>query len=232
VGNLPAGRQAGKTSKYFKYAIGEIVLVVIGILIALQINNWNELRKNRQKETTILKQIHKDFTSNKIQLDSIKLNNQNVIAGCNQFISLLPLKKDPTSIDSIIKYFGIVFSIKTFNPSNGSIEALISSSTFDVIQNDTLRNLLVSWKDVYNDYTEEEQYARDLQIWELLPFIRKNMDFLNPYSEQNYNLISTPEFQNLWMAKQSSVQEILDAIRDERIEVYIDEIIRLTENHN
>lgn len=35
-----------KTGKYFKYAIGEIVLVVIGILIALQINNWNESRKN------------------------------------------------------------------------------------------------------------------------------------------------------------------------------------------
>tara|TARA_B100000508_G_scaffold107348_1_gene85427 strand:- start:44 stop:181 length:138 start_codon:yes stop_codon:yes gene_type:complete len=35
-----------KTSKYFKYAIGEIILVVIGILIALQINNWNELRKS------------------------------------------------------------------------------------------------------------------------------------------------------------------------------------------
>jgi hypothetical protein len=42
--NLPTG-QAGKTSKYLKYAIGEIVLVVIGILIALQINNWNEERK-------------------------------------------------------------------------------------------------------------------------------------------------------------------------------------------
>ena len=40
----------GKTGKYFKYAIGEILLVVIGILIALQINNWNENRKNEDKE--------------------------------------------------------------------------------------------------------------------------------------------------------------------------------------
>ena len=45
----------GKTSKYIKYAIGEIVLVVIGILIALQINNWNE-QKNEQKNATILAQ--------------------------------------------------------------------------------------------------------------------------------------------------------------------------------
>jgi hypothetical protein len=44
----------GKTSKYFKYAIGEIILVVIGILIALSINNWNENRKATIEETAIL----------------------------------------------------------------------------------------------------------------------------------------------------------------------------------
>ena len=38
--------ETGKTSKYFKYAIGEIVLVVIGILIALQINSWNDITNN------------------------------------------------------------------------------------------------------------------------------------------------------------------------------------------
>ena len=58
--NLPAG-QAGKTSKYFKYAIGEIVLVVIGILIALQINNWNEKRLNENKITSILKEVQNDL---------------------------------------------------------------------------------------------------------------------------------------------------------------------------
>ena len=47
--NPPVGR-AGKTGKYFKYAIGEIILVVIGILIALQINNWSEGRKDTKKE--------------------------------------------------------------------------------------------------------------------------------------------------------------------------------------
>lgn len=47
----------GKTGKYFKYAIGEIVLVVIGILIALQINNWNEWRKDRVKEKIILNDL-------------------------------------------------------------------------------------------------------------------------------------------------------------------------------
>jgi hypothetical protein len=49
--------EQNKTSRYFKYAIGEIILVVIGILIALQINNWNESRKSKTFETEILTQI-------------------------------------------------------------------------------------------------------------------------------------------------------------------------------
>ena len=53
-----------ETSKYLRYAVGEVVLVVIGILIALQINNWNENRKENIVEQTLLKQLLKDFESN------------------------------------------------------------------------------------------------------------------------------------------------------------------------
>ena len=56
----------GKTIKYFKYAIGEIILVVIGILIALSINNWNELQKDtselNQYKQRLIKQFQKDST--------------------------------------------------------------------------------------------------------------------------------------------------------------------------
>ena len=53
--------EKNKTGKYLKYAIGEIVLVVIGILIALQINNWNENRKDTIAESNILQDIKGSF---------------------------------------------------------------------------------------------------------------------------------------------------------------------------
>src|SRR5210317_465306 len=56
--------QVGSARKYLFYAIGEIALVVIGILIALQINNWNEWRKDRDKEHSILKELQSDFEVN------------------------------------------------------------------------------------------------------------------------------------------------------------------------
>ena len=57
-----------KTGKYFKYAIGEIVLVVIGILIALSINNWNQTLKNRKAEKQILESLHNEFLLTKKEL--------------------------------------------------------------------------------------------------------------------------------------------------------------------
>ncbi|WP_417200046.1 DUF6090 family protein [Bizionia sp.] len=53
--------QGGKTARYFKYAIGEIILVVIGILIALSINNWNENRKHASAEQEFFKSIKNDL---------------------------------------------------------------------------------------------------------------------------------------------------------------------------
>jgi len=57
----------GKTSKYLKYAIGEIVLVVIGILIALQINNWNEYRKLKKVELDLLYDLKDVLEGGKIE---------------------------------------------------------------------------------------------------------------------------------------------------------------------
>ena len=71
----------GKTAKYFKYAIGEIVLVVIGILIALSINTWNENRKNKNEASFQLSKLKDNLNADKAQIkmvideDSTYINN-------------------------------------------------------------------------------------------------------------------------------------------------------------
>mgnify|MGYP000456679657 CR=1 FL=1 len=72
--------ETGKTTKYFKYAIGEIVLVVIGILIALQINNWNENRKKNQTLKIALTNIVNDLKFDQEQL-KFEANLYNVKTG-------------------------------------------------------------------------------------------------------------------------------------------------------
>jgi len=66
-----------RTSNYLKYAIGEIVLVMIGILLALQVNNWNELRKMRAKESGYLERLQEDVSSDLQQYNlNIEFYNQ------------------------------------------------------------------------------------------------------------------------------------------------------------
>ena len=64
--------ETGKTSKYLKYAIGEIILVVIGILIALSINNWNEERKTNRQLQGYLSSIAKNIQSDTLEINIIK----------------------------------------------------------------------------------------------------------------------------------------------------------------
>jgi hypothetical protein len=67
-------------SKYLVYGIGEIVLVVIGILIALSINNWNDGRKDNLKEQAILVQLEKEYNANLVQLEDKMQMSSSVIA--------------------------------------------------------------------------------------------------------------------------------------------------------
>jgi len=152
-----------KTGKYFKYAIGEIILVVIGILIALSINNWNEGRIKDNKETAILANIHKEFIANKIQLKKIIKAHKKEHNSLAKIISHFPFtsKPEPIVLDSLSRYIWDSYSGYTFDPSQTSINALISTSSFDIISNPELRNLLISWNDLVKDYQDEELANRD-----------------------------------------------------------------------
>ena len=79
--------EKNKTGKYLKYAIGEIILVVIGILIALSINNWNEARKSKAFEQEMLKQIQTNLISDKTTLSEIIKNNTNAILSSKKVLN-------------------------------------------------------------------------------------------------------------------------------------------------
>ena len=104
----------GKTGAYLKYALGEIILVVIGILLALQINNWNELRKARTKEKILLGQIREDYQANLIQLEEKMTTREKImISG----VALLEAFDNPSSAnrDSVIKNIAINNKINSKN---------------------------------------------------------------------------------------------------------------------
>ena len=125
--------EKNKTGKYFKYAIGEIILVVIGILIALQINNWNESRIDRISEQAILKQLQSEFKSNLKQLDE-KIGIRSYIM--NSAIQLLSNIDDTAirNVDSIEMHIAKTIPYTTFDPI---INDLATSGNLRLIRNDS-----------------------------------------------------------------------------------------------
>jgi hypothetical protein len=216
-----------KTGKYFKYAIGEIILVVIGILIALSINNWNDNRKNRISERKLLDNIHRDFVQNKIQFDTVKAINYRNLAALNSRIALFPIKRDSAKIAAFQSY-QIAPGI-SYNPYSSSIKSVINSNSLELIQDEELRKYLVSWEDVLLDYQEEEiAYFKFMneQFW---PYVRENFDFLGSDQEMIKDGFSSIITQNMMVSRRDNIRGIIKAIEEEPIEHHINKIIRLTQ---
>ncbi|WP_152604768.1 DUF6090 family protein [Psychroserpens jangbogonensis] len=226
-----------KTGKYLKYAIGEVILVVIGILIALSINDWNENRLKSNKEKIVLANIHKEFNENKMQLDSVLYWHRKIHFSCSKIMSLFPIKSkpEPEVLDSLSVYLWDSYGGHTFNPSQSSINALMSTSSFDIINDKSLRNLLISWNDLVEDYQEEEQYSRNYVWNQYDPYMSKHFDwnFNLKDSRNNFAVLQTLEFEYKVKSRHDFVDQILTSSGELKIlKETLDKIIELTKPIN
>lgn len=130
-----------KPMKYVRYAVGEIILVVIGILIALSINNWNEDQKERVQEKILLEQLREDYLSNLQQLDS-KIATRKLIINSSK--ALLTYFDNPklASRDSVISKLSNLGLTVTYDPIDND---LLASGQISIIKNQKLKTLLTKW---------------------------------------------------------------------------------------
>ncbi|QIE58733.1 hypothetical protein G5B37_03890 [Rasiella rasia] len=133
----------GKTGKYFKYAIGEIILVVIGILIALQINNWNENRKNKITEANYYCRILDDFELNEKLIDENYELTTNRIELTKELIKDLNIIPNDRSI--ILNKFTAALRHDVSVPSNITFEDLTSSGQLKLLTDIKLKNRLIEY---------------------------------------------------------------------------------------
>ena len=148
-----------KTGKYFKYAIGEIVLVVIGILIALQINNWNENRKERNKEINYLKNLKVDLENEILNSEEFVAYHFRKVQACSKLIN----EGTPTNIKEVQVYtdtYETVFDWKDFVPNNNTFKELLSSGNLSLIKNDSIKNGLLELEKNYASIAGSEYHMR------------------------------------------------------------------------
>ena len=174
----------GNTGKYFKYAIGEIILVVIGILIALSINNQNENRKERAQEQELLLQLHSEFESNLEQLDQKTGMREQMIFASLKLLQSID-SPETRQADSIIKFIGFTGINPTFDPIVNDIN---SSGRIQLLQNKNLKERLARWTSEVIQVTEEEQIWSDYRNNEYIPLLSQKgllRNILNQYWKDN-----------------------------------------------
>jgi len=142
-----------KPTQYLRYAIGEILLVVIGILIALQINNWNEERLGLIQEKTTLSNLNIEFKENLKNLDSIDKILLHTISATERIFKMF--KEEPNQ-DS--RKFDILLhkalASPSWKPSEFVLNDLKNSGGLSKLNNNELKKLLFKWSRFFNELQE------------------------------------------------------------------------------
>lgn len=144
-----------KLVKYFIYAFGEVLVVIIGILIAIQINGWNNDRIQAKKEVAYIEEIRKSLLQDLNRIEFIIAFNHKKDSCINRSIELLGTKM---SNEERASEFTLLFIESTtvyeiFRPNNVAFNNMISAETIELISNDSLR---MAFADYYGRETEYE----------------------------------------------------------------------------
>lgn len=194
-----------KFSKYLIYAVGEIVLVVIGILIALSINNWNEDKKTEKNRQRLISSLIEDFeyTYNDIvddELPYLNLLQENM----GKFQKLSKSNEEIITVDSLRVLIPYFFSYNHFNPSLTTYNEAVSSGNLSLLKNKELMNLFTRFMQ-YLESLSETEYQSNYSYyngasWEFRktvdPDILSGSSKIDMSYEEYRAMISTPLAQN------------------------------------
>ncbi|MEZ4803062.1 MAG: DUF6090 family protein [Gelidibacter sp.] len=147
-------------SRYLVYAVGEIILVVIGILIALGINDWNQDHKNQQHEALYLKDLNRDIKADIVTLQERITGNDERLANIDAIIKVLG-SNEKYHVNDIPKFLSYNLSLTSesyFIPEKSTINQIESSSDGNLITNKKLRDRIFSY------YSNCERTEKNMEV--------------------------------------------------------------------
>lgn len=162
-----------KKIQYLKYALGEILLVVIGILIALQINNWNQSVKDKKSLNEYLIKIKSHTSQDIVQLEELSKGRKQIADLCKKARNSILNKTEKDNL-FLFKISGAAFVDFYFKPNSGGYESLKNSKYYGKINNTKLDSLLAKYENLvgiiaenersYNQYTVHQENFIDTQF--------------------------------------------------------------------
>jgi hypothetical protein len=204
-----------KFRRYLKYAIGEIVLVVIGILIAVAINSWKIESGNRSQEVKILNQLLVEYEANLEEIDQkIEMRNL-IIRSVEMLIHYADNGVEESFLDSVSFHFNRTKYDPTFDPAEGVTNELLNSGKFYLIQSEELKTQLTSWSGAVGELTEQEILTANLIYQSYIPYLNENFDLrstINHKADDKMNQLFTKGRSRTLNVPRSMSQDVFEEI--------------------
>lgn len=221
----------GKTMKYFKYAFGEIILVVIGILIALQINNWNEINKSNAETSNYIDSFYEENKSNKESIILAIAYNEEKIKSVDSLKQFLLSKNYTHKRINIL--CATLMGMSNYDPSTTTMENISASGDFDLIKDIDLRKLIINTYKAYKTTTKLETILNDYLNKYVSPFFIENVRF-NDFSSLKKDFIKDPKFENIVLGYEVLLNQQINGYKEnlDKISLLDDKLIKYTKEND
>ena len=180
-------RPARPVGRYLIYAIGEIILVVIGILIALQINNWNERQKDRKASIEIYKNLHSSLQQDSIAVQTI-IDTQDKSLLTQKSLILkdfeeFQFENGDINLDSFL--MDIMFGTLSFYPKDGIYNLILSNNGIDLMESNQIKDAINNlYEYQYKRYENLDPVIENKFQYGLMPVTSKKLDFVLEFTPQ------------------------------------------------
>jgi hypothetical protein len=182
--------------------IGEIFIVIIGILLALQVDSWNTERENRAESQVFLRRLKNEFLENRNQLlQKIEMRNS-ALGSARELLRFVDGEAGELSSSSVDSLLAVALPVYTFDPSLGVLNQLTSTDKLTLIRNEVLNDTLSIWNALIEDFKEDENMYNSYNHNHFRPFLYKHYNGRNIINSRIRNkvinpiLLSSPELVN------------------------------------
>ncbi|MBN4084968.1 hypothetical protein JYT89_01355 [Flavobacteriaceae bacterium AH-315-B10] len=209
-----------KFSKYAVYAIGEILLVVIGILIALQINNWNENRKLNDKRQELIAALIEDFESTEKELLVVNNESDVRLKNTETFYKLINKDTQTVTVDSLKQLARAFFNGYSFEPNLTSYKEAVSNGNISLLKNKSFLETITQFNSEFKSYENFNETGMRLYFEGSSFKLRQQFGLLNKSNRSS----------QFHIKQYNTYTKYLSVVREQKVLVALDNVFILNRN--
>ena len=167
-----------KTVKYLKYAVGEVLLIMVGIILALQFQNWNEGRKLEQDRRELIAGLKGDFMANLENLNNVINRVEEIVNGLDTYLVVAGKDTSDLDVEELQALTRSGFRGVDFRPALSTYKTALSTGSYGLLVDSKLKELFVDFEDHYEEFEQMAAIHNELNFIGEVAELRQNLGSL------------------------------------------------------